>query len=72
VPVQCGKSLVLDAGVKLLAEPLPLGVLQVPLDWLVEAEIVHATEPIGTGMEFALPDCHIRYIVALKFRLAVV
>jgi hypothetical protein len=54
------------------AEPLPLGVPHVPLDCAVEPEKLQPTEPIGTGMEPAVLDCHIRYMVAAKLRLTFV
>ena len=58
-----------DAAAKDCAEPLPLGVLHVPLDWVVDPEKLQSTEPIGTGMEPEVLDCHIRYMVAEKSRL---
>jgi hypothetical protein len=54
-----------------LAEPLPLAV-QVPPVFVADPEKLQVTEPIGTGIELAVLDCHIRYIVALKDRLQLV
>jgi hypothetical protein len=64
-----GKLLGPEAAANGCAEPLPVGVLHVPLVWVVDPEKPQLTEPIGTGMEFEVLDCHIRYMVAAKFRV---
>jgi hypothetical protein len=40
-----------------------------PLDWVVDPEKLQSVEPIGTGMEPEVLDCHIKYMVAAKFRV---